>query len=212
MAVYGPVIINLSKRHDRLNKITAQFDTYNLDYKICEAILNETDGHTGCLASHIKALEMKPEEAEAIWICEDDCLLEVNPDELQLLIKEFMSSDAVGLCLGFKDLYSVPYNSRFRRTFGVISGGCYLLKRSIYKSYLHLAKVSYESRVTGKANPYEFYYYSLGLPERCVSMNFADRFWQIIMQDNIWLIPMKHVARQYDSYSDIQKLRADPGY
>lgn len=212
MTIYGPVIINLKHRNDRLSRISEQFKTYYLASVVCEAILNEADGHTGCLASHIKALEMMPSGSDAIWICEDDCELTISPSELQALLADFMKSDAVGLCLGFKDMMSVPYSSRFRRTFGVFSGGCYLIKRSIYDTYLHLAKVSYESKVSGLPNPYEFLYYNFDLPERFASMNFADRFWQLIMQGHIWLIPTKHVAIQFESFSDIQKTVVDPGY
>jgi hypothetical protein len=212
MSIYGPVIINLKHREDRLKRIISQFETYKLKYQVCEAIYNKKDGHTGCLASHIKALEMLPEGFDAIWICEDDCELTVSPSELNEILDAFMKSEAVGICLGYKDLMSVPFSGRFRRTFGVFSGGCYLIKRSIYDIYLHIAKISYDSKVSGNPNPYEYIYYNFDVPERFANLNFADRFWQIIMQSHLWLIPLKHVAIQYESFSDIQNVLANPGY
>ena len=136
MSIYGPVIINLKHREDRLKRIISQFETYKLKYQVCEAIYNKKDGHTGCLASHIRALEMLPEGFDAVWICEDDCELTVSPSELNEVLDAFMKSEAVGICLGYKDLMSVPFSGRFRRTFGVFSGGCYLIKRSIYDIYI----------------------------------------------------------------------------
>ena len=65
-------VINLDKRSDRFDHVTAEFDKIGFGFERFSAILNQ-DGAIGCSMSHIRCLELAIERNyDFIAICEDD--------------------------------------------------------------------------------------------------------------------------------------------
>ena len=201
-SVVGPFIINLAHRTDRWIKIKNQSDILQLNPHRVDAVYIENDESTGCLMSHINALEMGADSEIAIWICEDDCKFLVDRNTLDIHITKFLESSAEVLCLGFSDNKQSYYDSMFLRTYDCQAASCYIVKKSLQPKLLELWKSVLQCRLDKTTHPLEVVYKSLEIhnPEFLR----RDQSWKILQQDHIFLIPIIRCAVQDESYSDIE--------
>lgn len=198
----GPYIINLAHRTDRYKVIKKQFSLLGIPITRVEGVYMKEDGAAGCMISHINALKDAPADATAVWICEDDCRIEVSADELQLNIAAFMASTAEVLCLGYNSRKEVAFNTVFKRTLDNQTRTAYIVKASIRPYLLKLWETVLDSRKHKTEHPWKSLY--LGLPIHNPEFERGDQCWKILQQDHVFVIPKKRLATQMESFSDIE--------
>jgi hypothetical protein len=199
----GPYVINLAHRKDRYNAIKKQFTVLGIPIKRVDAVYMKEDGASGCMISHINALKDAPADAAAVWICEDDCRIEVSAAELQLTIAAFMASSAEVLCLGFNSRKEQAFSSVFDRTLDNQTRTAYVVKASIRPYLITLWETVLDCRQHKTEHPWKPLY--LALPIHNPEFERGDQCWKILQQDHVFVIPKKRLATQIESFSDIEK-------
>jgi GR25 family glycosyltransferase involved in LPS biosynthesis len=211
--IYGPLLINLDKRADRLEESRIEFEKLNLDYRRISASNRPEDGALGCLESHCICLEQfLSTDQDVVMICEDDISFNCHRDELDKYVNMFLQDQAGALCLGFLARSWEPYSDTFRRSRHLQTTVCYLVKRSTAVKLLTLWKRMVELIVSNGRNTDNWYSREFNaLPGRGIVWDIypADQSWKLIQKDDIFLIPNKHVVTQRASHSDIEHKRVD---
>lgn len=165
--IVGPIVINLSKRKDRWEKICRQAEDLDLPVERLGGILKK-DSAAGCLASHIKAVRCGIRHKKPVWICEDDCKYLVDKATLVNIIQEFMNSSAEVLCLGYNDFRHESFSESelLYRTFDCQAASSYIVKTSIqqklvnlWNSVLHYRRL----KMRGIPHPLESEYMNLNI-------------------------------------------------
>ena len=208
-SLYGPLVINLDRRTDRLAEITSEFERLNLKFKRIPASTGNGNGVLGCLESHCICLEEFLEtNEETLMVCEDDALFKCTREELDRHVREFLSDEAQVLCLGFVARKQEPYSNTFLRTKQVQTTACYIIKRVTAITLLTLwRKLILLIKENGDKNPNNWLAKDMSqIPDLAVIWNIysADQAWVLIQQDTVFLIPRKHLVIQRASFSDIE--------
>ena len=204
LKIDGPYYINLDHRNDRKILIEEEFKRLNISSFVrIPAIYTPGDGATGCLASHIKALETSPESSDAIWICEDDIEFKVDRATLDSCIVEFMNSDAEVLCLGYNSRSEIEYSSLLKHTKDLQTASCYIVKTAFRPILLELWKSVLEYRINKVEHPYKHLY--MNLPIRKAEYEVSDQCWKVLQQSHVFVIPKIRCLIQRSSYSDIEQ-------
>lgn len=198
--ICGPFAINLSHRVDRWDRIQKSAKDVGLEIVRIEAVYDKHDGASGCLASHIQALETG-KGGNAVWICEDDCVFIVDKQTIDTYVTKFMESDADVLCLGFADRKNMSYSTDFIRTYDCQAVSSYIVKEKVRVKLIELWKSVLECRKTRTIHPLESVYKSL----KILNPEFLrrDQSWKIMQQEHVFLIPRIRCAIQGESHSDI---------
>lgn len=207
--VYGPLVINLDNRKDRLDSITKEFNILGLNFRRIPASNGNGNGSLGCLESHCICLEeFLQSDKNAVMICEDDSVFKCTPAELNHHIEEFLSDNAQVLCLGFLARTYEQYSQSFLRSKQIQTTSCYIVKRSTAIKLLTLwKKVRDLMQINGHATSENWYSKEFNsIPGLHVVWNIycVDQAWKIIQQDTIFVIPKTHLVVQGKSYSDIE--------
>jgi len=209
MRIEGPYYINLDHRDDRRATIEDEFKKLQIDTFVrVPAIYTPGDGATGCLASHIKALELASFDNDAVWICEDDMECKVDREILDRCINEFMKSDAVVLCLGYNSRNEQHYSSLLNHTRDVQTTSCYIVKTSFRKVLIDFWKSVLESRKTKRQHVSKSFYMTHPSIHKD-EYEAADQCWKVLQQSHIFVVPNKHYVIQKMSYSDIRQRVVD---
>jgi len=194
--------INLDYRLDRKILVEREFSKLDIEFIRIPAILH-SNGAIGCLQSHIKVLETCDQDAEYLWVCEDDVEFLVSRCELDKSINAFMKSDGDILCLGFNSMKNSKFSEGFLRTTDNQTASSYLVKRKFRKVLLDLWKSLLNSIETNIEHPLNNEYLKLDI--RKYNFNALDQAWKILQKDYIFLIPEKRIAKQRSGYSDIEE-------
>ena len=216
--IYGPLVINLDKRKDRLETVTNEFKRMSIEniHRIA-ASTGGGDAALGCLESHCLCLEYFLETSgkeKAVMICEDDALFKCDRQDLDKYIEEFLQDEGAEVaCLGFNskknEIY--PTTELFLRARDIQTRVCYIVKRSIATELNTLWRKICELRKTKPAkhsvNWYSTAYNALPITNRYpgIDMYRGDQSWKILQQDKIFLIPKTRLVIQRPCYSDIEK-------
>ena len=209
--IFGPVLINLEKRKDRLKESTEEFKKLNLKFIRLEATEAE-DRAMACQDSHCRALEIflnTEQEFQACFICEDDVEFLCTKAQLQTHIDEFLKNpDAEALCLGYSSREHYTYSPLFLKTTDNQTRTAYIIKRSLAADLLDLWRRLYSLRVSGNykktPNWYLTLFNSLPLQTTPADIYRGDQCWKILQHSRRFLIPIKPFAKQRASYSDIE--------
>ena len=209
-SLYGPLVINLDRRQDRLAEITSEFQKLNLKFKRISASTGNGDGVLGCLESHCICLEeFLQTNHEALMVCEDDAVFKCKREELDMHIREFLSDKAHILCLGFVARTQEPYSNTFLRSRQVQTTVCYVVKKGSAKTLLTLWRnLILLIKEGSHKNPENWLRKGLNEIKGLATIwniYCADQAWKLIQQDHIFVIPRKPLVIQRASFSDIEK-------
>lgn len=210
--IFGPVLINLEKRKDRLQESALEFMRLSTQFIRLQATESE-DTAMACQDSHCRALEnfLKSDIIfQACFICEDDVEFLCNKVELEAHVHEFLKNPyADALCLGYSSREHYDYSQRFFKTTDNQTRTAYIIKRSLAADLLDLWRRLYTLRITGnhkiEPNWYSTLFKSLPLQTTPIDIYRGDQCWKILQHTRRFLIPKKPLARQRPSYSDIEK-------
>jgi len=204
--IYGPIVINLDSRTDRLQDAIREFGNLGSNFHRLSA---STGGATGCLDSHCRALEnylaadtYKP----AVMICEDDVQFTVARPIIDQHISEFLEHPTAKVaCLGFNSKRSEAYSSLFDRARDIQTRVCYIVKREFANELNQLWRQIYTARLSAKPlSWYDEIYRGLPVTNKTVDIYRGDQSWKILQQNTVFLIPKIRLAIQRPSYSDIE--------
>lgn len=209
-SLYGPLLINLDKRQDRLDEVTSEFEKLDLKFKRIPASTGNGNGILGCLESHCICLEeFLQTNEETLMVCEDDAVFKCKREELDHHIKEFLSDKAHVLCLGFVARTEEPYSKIFLRSRQVQTTVCYVVKRVTAVTLLETwRKLILLIKEGGHKNPDNWLRKELNQIQGLATIwniYCADQAWKLIQQDHIFVIPRKPLVIQRASFSDIEK-------
>lgn len=191
-------VINLATRSDRLRETRAEFRRIGLTkWARFDAQENE-NGALGCSLSHASLLDQVAGPESVVMVCEDDLEFLASGKELTQILEDFQANSALDvLCLAF-NLGSKPFpiNSRLALTANSATTACYVAKARaiplLKKSFLESANLIAEDK-------------PLGLVA-------ADQHWKRLQRAKlIFAVPRNRVARQRDSYSDIERREVSYG-
>ena len=201
--ISGPYYINLDHRTDRREQAEAEFKRLGIDSSERFPAFYHTDGATGCMKSHIMAIEDDPVKVDATWICEDDIQILVDRPTLDLYIKEFMESDADILCLGGASRKHEDFSPNLLRSFDLQTTSSYIVKQKIKDALLTLWKTILNCRLYKIENPYKEQFDKLTVNKGDPLA--LDMSWKILQQSHIFVIPKTKCIIQRAGYSDIEK-------
>ena len=210
--IFGPILINLEKRKDRLLESAVEFERLSTQFIRLQATESE-DKAMACQDSHCRALEnfLKSDPIfQACFICEDDVEFLCNKVTLQTHINEFLKNPyADALCLGYSSREHYEYSQRFFKTTDNQTRTAYIIKRSLAADLLDLWRRLYMLRIMGnhKIEPNWYYtlFHSIPLQTKPNDIYRGDQCWKILQHTHNFLIPVKPLARQRASYSDIEQ-------
>lgn len=210
--IYGPVLINLENRKDRLLESAVEFERLSTKFIRLQASESE-DRAMACQDSHCRVLEnfLKSDQIfQACFICEDDAEFLCNKVELDAHVHEFLKNPyADALCLGYSSREHYDYSKLFFKTTDNQTRTAYIIKRSLAADLLDLWRRLYMLRITGnhkiEPNWYSTLFNSIPLKSHPIDIYRGDQCWKILQHTHRFLIPKKPLARQRPSYSDIER-------
>jgi GR25 family glycosyltransferase involved in LPS biosynthesis len=192
--------INLEHREDRkehcLNEIKKIDPQLSKTHRI-NAVYNKENGALGCLASHIKALELfiKNDAWQILLIFEDDYtfvsdkLAEIN-GPINHLFNTLPDFDVLLLCQSADSFISE--NTKYYNILRVLSAqttSAYIINKKYANILLDIFKDAYD-----KMSTFGF------KTEWC-----ADQCWKQLMPSGKWYTNSHRIGYQYDNYSDIER-------
>lgn len=187
--------INLDKRPDRNSQVSEQLQKYFSDKPIkrLSAILDEGNGAIGCLKSHIMMLRyaLDNHPGENILFCEDD--LEFIEDPRPYLNKIDRPWDVIMLA---HNTFKKREENNLIRLLDTQTASAYLVNGEYVKNlYDNLSESlqDYESTGIWKVE------------------NWNDQCWKKLQPKGRWYTFRDRIAKQRESYSDIQKGVVDYG-
>lgn len=189
--------INLDSRRDRLKDVTEELQALGLKAYERWPATASSFGARGCSLSHFKLLSTLDHSKTAL-VCEDDIEFLAEADEIEIIVREFLHNPALDvLCLGNNVMRKpIPISKHLCISRTIQTTSCYLVKP---KALPLLAKSAGESAAL-----------LAKFPER---RDFRlDIHWQGLQRSSlIFAIPRQRLARQRESYSNIEGTRVDYG-
>jgi len=193
------LVINLKKRPDRLREVRANLAKYGFtDIRIVNAvdgpqkhpqISRGNAANLGCTESHLAAVVDNLQPGQPVAVCEDDNEFLGSPEEIHSLISDFLGSpDFDVLCLSARVRgEKVQASESFRVTAWAMAPAFYIAKPRARKPLMGAYRKSIR-RLSAQRRRGPF-----------------DQVWQTIQRYRlIFVTPVKRVARQKESHSDIQ--------
>ena len=214
--IYGPLVINLDKRVDRIREINKEFEQLNLTYIRFPATLNEKNPALGCIDSHCRVLEefLKTED-DLVFVCEDDAQFKCSRVEIDKHMVEFVQSKAQVFCLGFYVSDPKPYTNLFLRSSDIQNRVAYVVKREAAPELIQVWRKLYLLLITNghkKENSYEKEYMNLPIINKAADIYRGDQAWKLCQQSLIFVIPKKNMVVQRESFSDIEQKLVNYGH
>jgi GR25 family glycosyltransferase involved in LPS biosynthesis len=209
--IYGPVVINLDKRTDRLNHISEEMGRLKLDFIRLSATENLTNPAIGCIDSHCRALEdFLKTDNDIAFICEDDAKFRCQRADIDHYLIEFISAPADVLCFGFYAAQMTEYTSLFNKSNDIQNRVSYVVKREAAKELIAIWRKLYillctNGHVQNKHNWYFEAYNALPIKNRASDIYRGDQAWKICQQYLNFVLPIKNMVIQMQSYSDIEQ-------
>lgn len=196
--------INLEHRTDRLEETAKEFKKLGYTFERVAAIYEKKKG-LGCALSHIKCLKIaKEKNYKTCMVCEDDVKFEIDKHNFELIVNNFINSDADVIVLignhytGYSmGEYIINYNDYFYQTRDTQTTTCYLVKNTYYDKLLK----NFDESATLLAENY---------PENNYCERTIDSVWKKLQKhDGLWICPKIYCGAQRESYSDIEKRVVD---
>ena len=136
----GVYVINLDRRKDRLQQITAELESFGLPFTRFSAI-ETRPGINGCGLSHMTILkDAKRLGLKNVLIFEDDFTFLVSKDEFWAGINDFFSSgqpfDVLMLAYAIQD--SVPHSPGFLKVLEAQTASGYIVNERFYDKLIAL--------------------------------------------------------------------------
>jgi len=220
--LYGPLVINLDKRKDRLEIITKELNCMSIEsFHRISASTGNGDPGLGCLESHCLCLENfldKNQTESAVMICEDDAQFKCNRLDLDKHIEEFLADEhAQVACLGFNSKKNEVYPTTllFKRARDIQTRVCYIVKRSIAAELIifwrKICDLRKSKPTKNSVDWYSIAYKALPITNPGADIYRGDQSWKILQQDNVFLIPKIRLVIQKPSYSDIENRHTNYG-
>lgn len=192
-------VINLNKRPDRLSEVTENLKNFGFrNVQVIRAI----DGpekypqisrgqaaNLGCTESHLVAVKENLKPGQPIAVCEDDNQFLAAPEEIHLLISEFLAASEFDvLCLSARVRgQKVRASPNFHAVAWALAPAFYIAKPRALRPLIGAFNKSV-SRLAAERRRGPF-----------------DQVWQSIQRYRLmFVVPIKRVARQKESHSDIQ--------
>jgi len=210
--IYGPVVINLDKRIDRMDETKKELERLKFDL-IRFSATESSDSlppSLACLDSHCRVLEdfIKSDYSVA-FICEDDVEFKCPRADIDHYLVEFISSPADVLCFGFYAAQVLNHTALFNVSNDIQNRVSYVVKRSAAKELLIVWRKLYTLLVTKEhiKNPDNWYYNTynnLPIINKAKDIYRGDQAWKICQQNLQFVLPKKQMAFQRKSYSDIE--------
>jgi hypothetical protein len=185
MKLFGPVVIKTDGKTDKLVSVFKQYD-----YKpIVFDAMTLNSPAASRLASHIKVLRMIPDGFDAIWICEENCEIIANKQEVNKVVESFLKGSGEGIYLAYNVLKSTEFDNNFNQLLGSSLVISYIVKKSTVDELIKVYGAAYRSIITEQPNVFLTEYKNLDLPQRGIDMNSVERSIHVIMDKTCWLIP-----------------------
>ena len=212
--LYGPILINLDSRTDRLAQMDAEFKKLNMCYIRISASNDSAKPSLACIDSHCRCLEifLQTTTQAAAFICEDDAEFKISRKELDTYICEFLHGNADVLCLGYYSADAIPWSDFFSRTKDTQSRVAYIVKRKIAAELVNIWRKLYARLIYNPIqykNWYSALYNDLPIKNKAKDIYRGDQAWKILQQKYYFIIPKIHAVVQRPSYSDIEKRFVD---
>lgn len=200
LAVDVPVIvINLSKRQDRLRDVTSNLGQVGFkDVRLLKAIdgpekypdiLRGHAANLGCTESHFAAVAANLQVGQPVAICEDDNEFLEEPDKIRELIEKFLMTPHFDvLCLSARARGpKLLVSPEFHLVSWAMAPAFYVLKPRAKKHVLSAYRTSIRRlKAQRRRGPF-------------------DQVWRTTQRFSLLFVrPIMRVARQKESYSDIQ--------
>lgn len=189
--------INLKHRLDRKSKIEREFKRIGVSHAVRFDAIKNSNGALGCAQSHHALLNCYDvNRKKLLMICEDDC--EFTADRLYIdeLLKEFVSNQQYDvLCLAYNHRNSMQLNQRLKFTSDTQTTACYILKPHMVSEMLAVAEDSVSRLIQGQ-------------PKNKAAI---DVVWKKLQKSYVFVLPTKRIARQFASYSDVEKVSVEYG-
>jgi len=193
------MVINLRKRPDRLREVQSNLREVGFrDIRVVEAIdgpeefpqLTRGDAaNLGCTLSHQLCVQQALAPEMPVAVCEDDNQFLASPEELRTLIERFLVAPQLDvLCLSARVRSArVPATADFQLVTWAMAPAFYIAKprakNSLVSAYRKSAKMLMAGR---RGGPF-------------------DQVWKSTQRYSLmFATPIKRVARQKESHSDIQ--------
>ena len=185
--------INLDHREDRKNETLAEFSKIGLKGTVRLPAIAEENGALGCAKSHVAALtRLRNTDFTAAIICEDDVEFLVDRTKLDKVVQAFLDSPSLGvLCLVNRVRGPrIRIHNELAVSNNIQMAACYVLKPWALAPLLDSFSISAQGLAGGE-------------PARTHAI---DQGWKKL-QSRVMLfgVPWAHVARQRESFSDIEK-------
>jgi GR25 family glycosyltransferase involved in LPS biosynthesis len=211
--IYGPVIINLDRRTDRLEETRLELDRLNFELIRFSATESSTSipASVACLDSHCRVLEeFIKSDYDVVFICEDDVVFNCQRSEIDKCLVEFISTSADVLCLGYYAAQILDHTSDFNISNDIQNRVSYVVKRNAAKELIYIWRKLYTLLVTNTHiktpnNWYSQAYANLPITNKAADIYRGDQAWKICQQNLQFILPKKQLAFQRKSYSDIEK-------
>jgi hypothetical protein len=185
MKLFGPVVIKTDGKTDKLMSVFKQYD-----YKpIVFDSINLNSPAASRLASHIKVLRTIPDGFDAIWICEENCEIVANKQEVNKVVDSFLKSSGDGIYLAYNVLKSTEFDNNFNQILGSSLVISYIVKKPTVDELIKVYGAAYRSIITEQPNVFLTEYKNLDLPQRGIDMNSVERSIHVLMDKTCWLIP-----------------------
>jgi len=187
--------INLAHRQDRKEQFLSNFPTYPPTLIRMDAVLNNQNGHIGCLKSHIKTLKYALDNysnLEYIAICEDDFYI---PDMkyCEKMINRFFRTKLKW------DVLMLAHHTAY-------------LDQTTFKSIIKIidsqTTAGYVIKIAYIPKLLAIYERDLATFERTgiwTDNYCTDQSWKVLQKTDNWYSFLPRVAVQRESYSDIVK-------
>lgn len=192
-------VINLEKRPDRLKEVVKDLKRVGFqDIRVCKAVDGPerypglVRGHAanlGCTLSHHAAIAENLGSSGPVAICEDDNQFLTSPDRVHSLLRVFLDSpeyDVMGLSVRVRGR-KVRANNDLEVVSWALAPAFYVVKPRA-KRFLIRAYEKSERRLSRQQRRGPF-----------------DQVWRSVQRTSlIFAIPNQRLARQKESFSDIQ--------
>jgi glycosyl transferase family 25 len=191
--------INLAHRTDRKIQIEAELNNMDINKeKIIriDAVLDKNNGHKGCCASHIKALEFaKNNKYRNVLILEDDFCFNIKKEELNILLNKIFNKinneyDIIMFAANIFKEEEIPDIANLNKIKYATTTSGYLINNHFYDTLLQNFKEAY-SKLKAK------------LDDTKIDNNAIDQYWTILQDKSKWYVTKPIIGKQRDSYSDI---------
>ena len=193
------VFINLDRRKDRLEEITAEFARMGIENAIRFSAVEDVVGAVGCMKSHLAVLKMaKANNWHNVLIFEDDFMFVVDKPTFHMSLKIFFRTkipyDTLMLSYNLRMIENINGLVGYARRAFTSAG--YIIHHQIYDDLIALFE---ENIPKLEAEPYNHHMYAL------------DACWRELQATREWLYLKKRIGIQRPGFSDIEQREVSYG-